>query len=425
VYEGARLIDGGGGSAVEGSAFVVADGKFTQIGRKGELRAPADATRVDLTGKTVMPGIVDAHAHLGYRKGTTFTADNFTRENIRSQLNQFAYWGVSGVLSTGTDIGDLVFQMRSASNAPDYSGTIVRTAWRGIALPDAGPFPPMRAAPFGVKTEAEARADVRELAAKKVDFVKIWVDDRNGTLPKMSPAIYTAVIDEAHTHHLRVIAHTVTLADVKALLRANIDGFAHLFRDREADAELLGLLKARPNAFFMLTLWAPRLAGMTAPPAWLDDPRLTDTATPEQIRQFREGFAKRTPQSVAPARDEWHTLQKNVATLAKAGVTLILGTDVGGNTGGPLLGWTEHVELENMVAAGMTPAAAISAATQRSAAALELDQLGAIAPGKRADFIVLDANPLEDITNSRKIAKVFMRGLEVRRASDKRAADPH
>ncbi len=404
IYEGARLIDGNGGPAIDNSAFVVADGRFTQIGRKGEVKAPAGAEHVDLTGKTVMPAMIDAHVHLGYRKGTTFTADNFTRDTLLAQLAEFAHWGVAGVMSTGTDVGDLIFQLRSETSAPGYHGTIIRTAWRGLAPPDAGPFPPMRAAPFAVRTEADARADVRELAARKADFVKIWVDDRNGTLPKLTPAIYTAVIDEAHKHGLRVIAHVVTLADVKALLRANIDGFAHMFRDHEADAELLGLLKARPNVFFMLTLWAPRLAAMTAPPAWLDDPRLKQTATPEQIQQFRDGFRNRTPQSVAPAVEEWNNLQKNVATLGTAGVKLILGTDAGGNTGGPLFGWTEHMELENMVAAGMTPAAAISAATKGSAEALRLGQLGTIARGKRAAFIVLDANPLDDITNSRRIS---------------------
>ena len=415
AYEGARLIDGNGGPAMENSVFVVADGKFTQVGRRGELSAPADAAHVDLAGKTVMPALIDAHVHLGYRKGTTFTADNFTRENIVDQLRQFSHWGVSAVLSTGTDIGDLIFQLRSATRAPTYTGTLIRTAWRGIAPPDAGPFPPMRAAPFGVKTEAEARADVRELAEKKVDLVKIWVDDRGGTLPKLSPAIYKAVIDEAHKHNLRVIAHVVTLADVKDLLRADIDGFAHMFRDRDADAELLSLLKTRPNVFFMLTLWAPRLAAATERPAWLDDPRLKETAAADQIREFGAPFANRTAQSVAAARDEWNHLQTNVRTLGKAGVKLILGTDVGGNTGGPLLGWTEHIELENMVAAGMTPSETISAATRGTADALRIGELGTIAAGKRADFLVLDANPLDDITNTRRISKVIQRGAAVAR----------
>ena len=415
VYEGARLIDGNGGPPIENSAFVVADGKFTQVGRKGELRAPADAAHVDLAGKTVMPALIDAHVHLGYRKGTTFTADNFTRDNIVDQLRQFSYWGVSAVLSTGTDIGDLIFQLRSASRSPQYTGTLIRTAWRGLAPPDAGPFPPMRAAPFGVKTEAEARADVRELAERKVDLVKIWVDDRGGTLPKLSPAIYTAVIDEAHKHNLRVIAHVVTLADVKDLLRANIDGFAHMFRDRDADADVLSLLRARPNVFFMLTLWAPRLAAMTKPPAWAVDPRIGQTASADQIREFAvTPFANRTAQSVATAQDEWKHLQTNVQVLGKAGVKLILGTDVGGNTGGPLLGWAEHVELENMVAAGMTPSAAIRAATRATADALQIPELGTIAPGKRADFLVLGADPLADIPNTRSISKVFQRGVTVR-----------
>jgi imidazolonepropionase-like amidohydrolase len=417
VYEGARLIDGNGGAAIDNSVFVVADGRFTQVGRSGELRAPADATLVDLSGKNVMPALVDAHAHLGYRQGTTFSADNFTRENILGQLNRFAYWGVSGVLSTGTDIGDIIFEIRRASDAPRSTGPVVRTAWRGLALPDAGPFPPMRAAPFGVTTEADARARVRELAARKVDFVKIWVDDRNGTLPKLSPPMYRAIIDEAHKNGLRVIAHVVTLADVKDLLRANIDGFAHLFRDREADSEVIALLKTRPRVFFMLTLWAPRLAAATERPAWLEDPALRESASADQIRQFGEPFAGRTPQSVAAAREEWANLQKNVVTLGSAGVKLVLGTDVGGNTGGPLFGWTEHLELENMVAAGMTPAAAISAATRGSADALRLTELGTIAAGKRADFIVLDANPLADITNSRKIGKVYQRGSEVDRSA--------
>jgi imidazolonepropionase-like amidohydrolase len=178
---------------------------------------------------------------------------------------------------------------------------------------------------------------------------------------------------------------------------------------------VLSLLRARPNVFFMLTLWAPRLAAMTEAPAWATDPRIGQTASADQIREFAvTPFANRTAQSVAVARDEWNHLQTNVQVLEKAGVKLILGTDVGGNTGGPLLGWAEHIELENMVAAGMTPSAAISAATRGTADVLRIGELGTIAAGKRADFLVLDGNPLADITNTRRISQVFQRGVDRR-----------
>jgi hypothetical protein len=215
-------------------------------------------------------------------------------------------------------------------------------------------------------------------------------------------------VDERRHHRL------AGQIDVRGIC-ANIDGFAHMFRDRDADADVLSLLRARPNVFFMVTLWAPRLAAMTKPPAWAVDPRIGQTASADQIREFAvTPFANRTAQSVATAQDEWKHLQTNVQVLGKAGVKLILGTDVGGNTGGPLLGWAEHVELENMVAAGMTPSAAIRAATRATADALQIPELGTIAPGKRADFLVLGADPLADIPNTRSISKVFQRGVTVR-----------
>jgi len=244
VYEGARLIDGNGGPAIENAAFVVADGKFTQVGRAGQLSPPADAAHVDLTGKTVMPALIDAHVHLGYRRGTTFTADNFTRENIADQLRQFSHWGVSGVLSTGTDIGDLIFQMRNGTRSPNYRGTIIRTAWRGIAPPDAGPFPPMRSAPFGVRTEEEARADVRELAERKVDLVKIWVDDRGGTLPKLSPAISRAVIGCLASSVKLSRPSAASSARIRRLVWSTPSTYSPARRQRSADHHPLYLVGA-------------------------------------------------------------------------------------------------------------------------------------------------------------------------------------
>jgi imidazolonepropionase-like amidohydrolase len=234
-------------------------------------------------------------------------------------------------------------------------------------------------------------------------------------VPKLPPAVSRAIVDEAHHRGLRVYAHAVALADVKDLLRAGIDGFAHLFRDREADEELMALLRERPTVFFMLTLWAPRLATYTDRPTWLDDPRLRETASRQVIEQFAATLTSRTAERARNARDEWSVLARNVAKLNAAGVRLVLGTDVGGNTGGGLFGWTEHVELENMVAAGLTPMQAIVAATRTAADVVGLPRLGTLEPGRSADFIVLDRNPVDDIRNTRAIARVYLRGVQVDR----------
>ena len=410
-FDGARLIVGDA-TVIERSAFVVENGAFVSVGRQGELTPPPRAVRVDLAGKTVMPAMIDVHTHLGYRSGATFSVENYSRGNLNDQLNRFASYGVAAVASAGTDRGDVTFRLRLA---PPQHGAILRTAGRGLAPPDAGPAPPMRDAPYGVSTEDEARKDVRELAEQKVDFVKIWVDDRNGTVKKLSPELYRAIIDEAHKHNLHVFAHIGTLADAKALLRAGLDGFLHPVRDRDVDDELLSLLKDRPKVFFALTLFAPRLGMYPARPRWLDESLRGGLGSKEEVARLADFVASRKPDAIAAAGEEWARLARNVAKLNAAGVRIALGTDVGGASAGGLFGWAEHVELEHMVAAGLTPAQAIVAATGTAAAVLGLDRLGTVAAGKSADFIVLDRSPLEDITMTRRIGRVYLRGQEVPR----------
>ena len=267
LFENARLIVGDGSASIESSAFIVENGRFTRIGEKGSVPAPAGARRIDLTGKTVMPALVDAHVHLGYRKGLSFAADNYTRENLLDTLDRFAFCGIAAVLEAGTGRGDLPFQVRTDAR----SGARYLTAGRGFAMPNAGPGVPMRDAAFGVTTEAEARENVRALAAKHPDLIKIWVDDRNGTVEKLKPALYRAIINEAHAHRLRVMAHIATLEDARDLLRAGIDGFGHVVRDRDVNAELLALLKQRPRVFFVETLWGERQAIYQGRPVWVED----------------------------------------------------------------------------------------------------------------------------------------------------------
>jgi len=260
-----------------------------------------------------------------------------------------------------------------------------------------------------VSTEEGARADVRELASHGVTLVKTWVRAD----PKMPPELFGALIDEAHRNNLRVAVHATDLADAKALLRAGIDVFAHMIDD--VDDELVALFKEHPNAAVLPSLAAPRLSTGYAP--WLDplDPLLAVTQRPDHIALFKTRIASTTPSARTRANEAWTKLAKGLVRLKQAGVMIGLGTDGGGQNGG-YVGWTAHAELENLVAAGLSPMDVITIATKNTAEILRIEDLGTVAVGKSADFDVLDANPLDNITNSRKINSVYLRGHQVDRA---------
>jgi imidazolonepropionase-like amidohydrolase len=414
LYEGARLITGDGSAPIERSAILVQDGRFARVARQGEAAAPAGAARVDLSGKTVIPALIDAHSHIGYMKNLSSGPQNYTRENILDHLYRFAYFGVAASQAMGSDFGELPFQMREETRAGRYPDAArFLTAGRGLAPLTEISHLNMRHAAYAVTTVEGARADVQELARQKVPLVKTWVDSREGAIKPLSPELYKAIIDEAHRNGMRVVVHATELREAKELLRAGIDIFGHMIGD--VDDELIALFKHHPKTTILLALSAPRRV-VSAP--WLAPPHplIRETVRPEQIKRLQDRLASQTPKAAEEARRAWERLARGVRLLAGAGVKIGVGTDGGGQTGDQFVGWTMHAELENMVAAGLTPAQVLVAATRNSAEILGLDDLGTVTEGKSADFVVLDANPLDDITNTRRISKVFLRGHEVDRA---------
>jgi imidazolonepropionase-like amidohydrolase len=437
VFEGARLITGDGSAPIENSAFVVANDRFTQIGRRGEVQVPAGAKRVDISGKTVMPTMVDLHGHFGFQNipAGTMSKQTFTRENLIDHMQRLAFHGVGAAVGVGdlvdrsdmhggrTGWGDVPLKLREEV-VP--GAALFRTSGAGMAWPGSGAQgdPSRVDVSYPVSTPQEARAAVDDYVKTKPAFIKIWVDDRRGTKNTLTPDLYRAIADEAHKFNVPVAVHNVKLDDAKELLRAGVEGWLHTpVRDGDVvDDEIVGIVKDRvarndrPAMWItlsMITSWA-NLAGGTRP-AWLDDPLLRATYSPEQIEKYwGEPLKKMTPEAVARVKKNFENDGRNAMKLRAAGMRVVDGTDTGQNRF--LIGYFNHLDLESMVAIGMTPMEAIVGATRDGAAIAHLDT-GLVAPGKNADFIVLDANPLESISNTRRINTVYLRGQEVPRAA--------
>ena len=413
AYEGARLLTGlPAAPPIDDAVLLVADGVVTAVGARSELTPPAGAQRVDLSGQTVMPALVSLHGHVGFQDGLGYAAANYTRANILDHLRRYAYYGVGTIVSLGTDAGDIAFDIRGEQATGLASTARLRTAGRGLAAPNAGPGAlALRSSAYGVTSEKEGRRYVAELAARAVDVIKIWVDDRGGTVQKLAPALYRAMIDEARGRGLRVVAHVFYRDDAWELVRAGVDGLAHLVRDREMDAALIAAIAAR-GVFVMPNLGVSERRLHADASRWLDDPFLAESV-PAAVRRRAAESLRAQAGDAAGARERYAAMERSLAKLAAAGARVVLGADSGVRD--HFFGYAEHRELELMVAAGLTPAEAIVAATSRAAAVLGLRDVGSLAAGKSADFIVLDADPLDDITNTRRIGAVYLRGAPVDR----------
>jgi imidazolonepropionase-like amidohydrolase len=407
AFEGARIITGDGTPPIEDGVIVAQDGKIVRLGPRGGTQLPADATRVNLQGKTVMPMLVNVHGHIGYLKGVTSDPKDYDRANVLDHLRRLEYYGVGIFQELGTDRNDTELRIRDEQRAGALTeGALLFTAGNGIVAPNPSGTNGGPGFATDVVLEAgtadEARLRVRALAEKKVDIVKLWVDDRGGTKPKLAPPVYRAAIAEARARGLRTVAHVYYLDDAKDLVRAGINGFAHLVRaDPGMDDELVALMKA--NDVFACTTLSVQGRNLNGAP-WLDDPAVMESMPAD----VRAELKRRVSVPSEQARRTYAGLERSLRKVRDAGVRFALCADTG--VAGHYPGIAEQLELEAIVNAGVPPLEAIKAATQTGAAILGARDFGALGVGKRADFVVLDANPIERIANSRRISAVYRKG---------------
>ena len=444
LLEGARLILGDG-DLIENGALLIEGDRILQVGTTGEVTAPPGATTIDLTGKTIIPALIDAHAHLGYEGYTSWGSQNYSRENLIEHLERYAYYGFGAVFSAGSDPEDLAIEIQRAQQDGEVEGARFLFG-AGMAPPGQGPNNQFLGHALavaeetgmtvlrGIASEEEGRASVREVAEKQIRFIKIWVDDRGGSQEKLGREVYRAIIDEARAHDIEVIVHQQNAQDMPDLLDAGVAGFLHGRLGPALDDGLAAQI--RDSGAFLIPnlglgeLRRERVGG---------DPFLQEATPPAVSARLREAYDARQPtgagaqsgsgaqasggsaqssgaaqRAAANAERRERELSEAFSRLLAAGVDILLGTDAGA-VPDHFFGYTGHRELEIFVRLGMTPMQAIVAATSRPAERLGLSEMGTIAPGKSADFVVLDANPLDDIRNTRTISRVYLRGREVDR----------
>jgi imidazolonepropionase-like amidohydrolase len=364
--------------------MIVREGRVVASGPAHTVAIPVGAETVLLTGKTVIPGLINAHGHVN---------------EAARDLSVYAAYGVTTVFSLGGEQPD-VFAARDAQGISSLSRARVFVS---------GPV-------LGPNTADEARAQVAEIMAQKVDFIKIRVDDNLGTTPKMSPEVYRAVIDEAHKRGARVAAHLFYLDDAKSLVAAGVDLIAHSVRDRDIDPAFVAAMKSSGICLTPTLMREVSTFVYESTPDFFSDSLFLKHANRAWMASLEEPSRQQQMRSSSSAQRYKAALEvasRNVKLLSDAGVPIAMGTDTGPM--GRFQGYFELMELELMVKAGMTARQAVIAATRNAARCMKVDRdLGTLEPGKWADFVALDADPFSDIRNVRRISSVWIAGNAVR-----------
>lgn len=422
LLEHVRVFDGTDAPEQENMSVLVEGQTIAAIGHSGTLKAPKGAKRVNLSGKTLIPGLISNHSHVGVVAGTSVGSENFTAPVIKAALDQYQRYGVTTVTALGLTKSPLFDDLRKAQHA-NTEGADLFGVDQGIGVP--GGMPPEGMVKVGKdqifrpSTPAEARQAVDTMVSEGTDLVKLWVDDfKNGVqsakpLPVMKPEVWQAVMAEAHAKNVRVAVHIHDLAYAKKLVAAGADIIAHGVRDEPVDDELIGLLKSH-NVWYVPTISLDEATYLFAEqPDLLNDPVLKAGLSEDLTRQFSDAaWREKTVKSPMDAASHKAVAmnQQNLLALYKAGVNIGFGTDSGA---APVRipGFAEHRELRLLVDAGLTPLQALRLATSQAASLLKLSDRGVIAPGKRADFVILDADPAQNIAAVDQIAAVWRGGV--------------
>ena len=394
---GARVIDGTGAVPIANAAILLSNGRIERIGPSASLKIPAGATRVDVAGKTIIPGLVNAHGHLGHGDSKLPVYDQ-----IIQQLQLYPKFGITTVYALGDDGVQSVRVSEENNNGPLTRARLFVSGARAMAA-----------------TAEEARKTIADRHALRVNIIKTGIGEgSNAPGADMRPEVYAALIDEAHTRKLRVAAHLVNLADAKGLVNAGLDVIAHSIRDQDVDAAFIAELKRRNIGYIPTLTRDLSVFQYESTPAYINDPfflRGLPHYAPQIERVKDPALHAKTKANPGTQRSKQQFDQalRNLKLLSDAGVMIAMGTDSG--TGlGRWQGYFEQVEMELMVKAGMTPMQALVASTGNAAKVMNIDtDVGTLQPGKRADFVVLTADPLADIKNTRTIESVWIDGKKL------------
>jgi imidazolonepropionase-like amidohydrolase len=392
AYVDATIWDGTGAAPIRHAALVVEDGRVTAVG--ADVEPPDGAEIVSLAGKHVLPGLIDTHAHLSGRWASGEVHSDI--ERIRGELLLFARYGVTTVNSLGDD--EAVLAARDAAQPTDARARLF-AAGPVITATD----------PRDARRAALANADAG------ADWLKLRVDDNLGTTPKMPWDAVQAVVEVGGERGIRVATHVFYLGDAKRLLEMGSGLIAHSVRDTDVDEAFIDALKSSDVCYVPTLVREVSTFVYGERPGFVDDDFFTEYADSAEVaRVTSEDFMEATRRSPAARGYRLALVQAmaNLKALEEAEVKIAFGTDAGPPARFP--GYFEHMELALMVGAGLTPAEALRSATGVAASCLGLDDVGTLTAGKWADFLVLGADPLSDVTNTQTLERVYVAGNRVR-----------